>query len=150
MRDDPLFGPFRVSDDSFRGVCGRAAQGREHGTSCSRRILGKIEIDDVVDLEHERRTADYRSIVVCMEDVAAVSTGHERKRDLDACGGGNSGNTTMNEVLLRKAAAHLIGVEAVENVLVRRRQLAEEIHPYRCGPLVGAREHVYVETDSHQ
>ena len=56
----------------------------------------------------------------------------------------------MNEVRLGEAAAHLIGVEAVEDVLVGRRQLVEEVYPDRCGALVGAGEHVYVEADSHQ
>ena len=56
----------------------------------------------------------------------------------------------MNEVYLREPAAHLVGVEAVENVLVDRREVVEEIYPDRSGALVGARQHVYVEADSHQ
>jgi hypothetical protein len=56
----------------------------------------------------------------------------------------------MNEMTLREASAHRIGVEAVEDVLVRGRQVAEEINPYRRCALVGARENVHVKADSHQ
>jgi len=114
-----------------------------------RGVLRKVEINEVMDRDYETRRPEPRAVIVHVKGIAAIAAREPRIDELDADVRLVDGDPSVDEVGTREEARRQLRVEAIQQVLVSRGQVWQQIEPHGGGPLGRPIQDMNVDPDPH-